>query len=429
MQHPSPLTIAQHETIYRDKLSGRCLRESAKEQHCSYGCARKWWRIGRDLGLEGLRRTGRTRIAPGVLSTFDPLIAERALYWKCQHPKRGPVRILQDMTDDTLLTGYRLPKRSALADFFHCACPELLQPRKPQPVAPERPRYVHERWQMDGKENIRLQDGMIATTLDIREPVACVFLGSFAHAVQTDKAWRKLTVRETQADLRSVFAEFGLPVGLQTDREQLYGQPANEAFPSLFTLWLVGLGVQHHFGRPNQPTDQPQVERGHRTLFDWMEQPEPPRSLTTLQMDLNVARHMHNAVLPSQAGDCQGRIPLHVHPEVLQPHRPYHPSAELDLFSLERVEHFLGQFSWQHKVSSVGQVSVQGYRYGIGSAHAGKIVDVRFDPEDRHLIFSDAQNAQELKRCPIQGLDIATITGLDMPLPICAQPIQLSFPF
>jgi len=282
---------------------------------------------------------------------------------------------------------------------------------------------------MDGKEHVALQDGTIATVLDVREPVACIFLGSFAHAVQTEKHWRKLTLRETQDDLRAVFTEFGLPVGVQTDRENLYGRPATEAFPTLFTLWLVGLGIQHHFGRPNHPTDQPHVERGHRTLFDWMAQPDPIANLATLQTDLDAARYKHNAVLPSQAGDCQGRIPLQVHPKVLQVQRPYHPTAELNLFSLARVDQFLSQFTWQYKVSTVGQIPIHDYPYSVGMTQASKTIDVRFDSRTREFVFSDAQSTQEIKRHPARGLDVATITGLDTSILIEPHHVQLSFVF
>lgn len=429
MKSRMPLTVGERESIYRETLNGQPLAELAEEHRCSYACARKWWRIGRAQGLDGLRRIGRSRSAAGLLSTCDRLVAERALYWKRLHPKRGPTRILQDMADDERLAGQRLPHRSTLAAFFSVACPELLQKRQPPPERPQRARHVHECWQIDSKENIRLADGTIATVLDVREPLACFFLGSHAHLVQTEKAWRKLTLRETQNDLRSVFTAFGLPEGLQTDREHLYGQPPAEGFPSLFTLWLMGLGIRHHFSRPRQPTDQPQVERGHRTLCDWMAQPEPSLNLQHLQSDLEQARHMHNEVLPSWAGDCQGRAPLHVHPEVWQARRPYHPSAELDLFSLERVDQFLAQFIWPHKVSVSGQVSVQGHQYSVGIAHRGEPVDVHFDPTDRHLVFSDAASGQELKRRPIYGLDIVTITALIIPPAPTKQPLQLSFAF
>jgi hypothetical protein len=423
------LTVAQRETIYREKLEGHSLKELAQEQHCSGSCSRKWWRIGRDHGVDGLHRTRHPRSAPVVLSSFDPRVAEHALCLKHQHPKRGATRILHDLANDLTLTGHTLPRRSSLTEFFHRMCPELLHSYHRQPPAPPRAYHVHELWQMDGKEHIVLQDGTIATVLDVREPVACVFLGSMAHAVQTEKHWRKLTLRETQGDLRAVFTEFGLPVGIQTDRENLYGRPAREAFPTLFTLWLVGLGIQHHFGRPNQPTDQPQVERGHRTLFDWMAQPTPTQNLAALQADLDSARHKHNAVFPSQAGDCHGGIPLQVHPEVLQVRRPYHPAAELTLFSLTRVDEFLSQFIWQYKVSVTGQMAIHDHPYGIGTAYAGQTIDVRFDPKTREFIFSDAQTAQEVKRHPARGLDVPTITGLNAPMPAEHQPLQLSFAF
>jgi hypothetical protein len=61
--------------------------------------------------------------------------------------------------------------------------------------------------------------------------------------------------------------------------------------------------------------------------------------------------------LPS-AGNCHGRIPFQAHPEVLQIQRPYHVSAELTLFALARVDHFLSQFIWRYKVSDARQIPI-----------------------------------------------------------------------
>ena len=422
------LTVAEREAIYCGKLNGKRLQDLADELSCSLGCARKWWRVGREHGLDGLRHSKRKRSATGALSHFDPLVAEQALYWKRQHPKRGPTRILVDMERDPALDGLALPKRTSLADFFRQACPELLQKRQPRPSRPPSARHVHELWQVDGKEAIRLADGTIATEFEVREPVACVCLGAIAHAVQTAKAWRKLDLREVQADLRQVFTEFGLPVGLQTDREKVYGRPPTEAFPTLFTLWLVGLGINHYFGRPKQATDQAHVEREHRTLFDWLERPQPLANLQELQVELGEARQMHNHVLPSDAGDCHGCPPVKAHPEVLHPLRPYHPSAELALFSPDRVDHFLAKFTWSYKVSEVGQFNILKRPYSVGTAHAGERVDVRFDPQDRHFVFSEAETGITIKRCPAKGLDTAAITGLDVPSTQSGELVQLSFP-
>jgi hypothetical protein len=333
------------------------------------------------------------------------------------------------MEGEPLLEGVRMPKKSALAAFFREACPELLQQRKPRPKPPPRSTHVHELWEMDSKENIRLADGTIATVLDVREPLACCFLGSLAHEVQTEKAWRKLDLREIQADLRLVFAEFGLPVAIQTDRESVYGKPPEENFPTLFTLWLVGLGITHQFTRPGQATDQAHVERGHQTLCDWIAEPQPLANLAALQSALDEARFMHNCVLPSQAGDCQGRPPQEVHPEVKVPLRPYSSDAELALFDLQRVDQFLSRFAWPHKVSKVGQVTVGSHLYYVGITYAGQMVDVHFDPRDRHLTFHNARNGHLLRRQPIKELTIATITGLEVPPPPTRKPVQLSFPW
>jgi transposase InsO family protein len=356
-------------------------------------------------------------------------VADRALYWKRLHPKRGASRILADMEEDDVLKGSRLPKARTLAAFFHEACPELLQHREPHRPPPPRSAHVHDVWQMDAKELIRLADGGLATVLDVREPYACCFLGAFVHTVHTQNSWRKLSLHEIQADLRCVFTDFGLPCAIQTDRESVYGRPPEEVFPTLFTLWLAGLGIEHRFKRPNHVTDQAAVERGHKTLFDWIATPQPPANAQTLQADLDQARWMHNTVLPSQAGDCRGRPPQTVHPEVKVPLRPYTPSAELVLFDLGRVDHFLARFVWPHKVTRVGQVKVGSSLYYVGVAYKGQTVDVRFDPEDRHLAFYDAQDGHLLRRLPAKGLSVADITGLEVDPPHTGQPIQLSFPW
>ncbi len=427
MGNRSTLTVGEREVIYDQKSAGKHLADLAEDLHCSLGCARKWWRVGHKQGRDTLSRQ-RQGPVKGILSHFVPVVGEQVLYWKCLHPKRGASRILVDMGQDQLLAAQLLPKPSSLSAFFHVACPELLQHREPRPKALPRATYVHAVWEIDSKEYICLADGTIASVLDVREPVACCFLGSFAHAVQTEKAWRKLTLRESQADLRLVFTEFGLPNAIQTDRETGYGKPPEKIFPTLFTLWLAGLGIEHRFTRPGQATDQAHVERGHRTLFDWIEEPKPLADLVALQTAPGKALYTHNEILPSQAGDCHNRPPMTVHPEVKVPLRPYTPAAELDLFSLERVDRFLARFTWPHHVSEIGQVTVGPYAYYVGIKYAGQAVDVRFDPKDRHLPFQDAKNGQLLRRKPAKGLTVANITGLEELPPPSTIPVQLSFP-
>jgi hypothetical protein len=78
MSQRNALTVGQRETIYREKLDGHSLKELAQAQHCSESCARKWWRIGRDHGVDGLHQTKRARSAPGVLRVCESILVRQA---------------------------------------------------------------------------------------------------------------------------------------------------------------------------------------------------------------------------------------------------------------------------------------------------------------------------------------------------------------
>ena len=50
----APLTLAEKERLYAEKLRGRSLSAIAAELGCSRETARKWWRIARDHGRVSL---------------------------------------------------------------------------------------------------------------------------------------------------------------------------------------------------------------------------------------------------------------------------------------------------------------------------------------------------------------------------------------
>ena len=143
-----------------------------------------------------------------------------------------------------------------------------------------------------------------------------------------------------------------------------------------------------------------------------------------------------NAECPSRAKGCGGQPPLVAHPELLIPRRPYRPEWETALFDLTRVEAYLTQLSWARLVSQVGQVSLGGYRYGLGVAWAGQTVTIHFEPSSHQFVFT--QLRPERKRglpqpelapiqLPAQGLSVEDLTGL--PVALTQLPTrQLMFP-
>ncbi len=428
----TPLTVSEKEEIYHGKLAGQTLRALAAQVRCSAACVRKWWRVGREHGLTGLRTPRRTRATSGLLSRFAPNVAVRALYYKRLHPGWGAKRVRLELQADPLLEGCRLPTASRLAFFFKRSCPDCVAGRqKAKPaLRPLRATAVHELWQLDSQEGIALDHQLRATLCNVRDPVGAAMIASQGFEVTTPKRWRKLTFPELRSVLRTAFTEWGtLPDGVQTDNElRLAGDP-NEQFPSDLTLWLAGLGIVHRFIRPGHPRDQAQIERNHRTLDGLVLNASARQDVSHLQAALARERTLYNQASGCLASDCAGQPPLRAHPELLRPRRPYRPEWELVLFDLARVQLYLTRLALERKVSLVGQVQLGGVRYALGRTHAGKTLQIQFDAQTAQWVFREAQG-NEVARHALQGLGVAYLTGLDPTrIPPPTTPVQLTLPF
>jgi transposase-like protein len=253
-----PLTLAEKERIYLDKLRGLSIPEIAAALGCSGSTVRKWWRYARDHGRTGLQTTHPGRPATGLFSRFAPQVTIRALALKREHRRWGPKRVLVELQRDPTLTGCTLPSPSRLAVLFRTECPDCVgvhSPKQPAPLPPPRPTAVHECWQLDTQEGIHLADGHVASVCTIRDPFGAAILSSRAFDVTSSGRYRKLTWQEVRSVIRSACSEWEtLPDAIQTDNEVcLAGQPTDPA-PSQLSLWLAGLGVEHRFIRPGQPT-------------------------------------------------------------------------------------------------------------------------------------------------------------------------------
>jgi transposase len=86
MVNRQPLTFSEKKQVYEAKLKGKTLSEIATMIPCSISCSRKWWRVGQDKGLEGLKQSRHGRHPSGRLSQFAPIVSEKALELKQSHP-------------------------------------------------------------------------------------------------------------------------------------------------------------------------------------------------------------------------------------------------------------------------------------------------------------------------------------------------------
>lgn len=421
--------LSQEELAYltRRKQAGASHAEVAKDLNCSCETIRKHWRSIRRGGVK--RPPGRP--TTGILSTFPAEIRQQAIQLKHSHAHWGPNRVFAELSAQRTDPSHPLPHRSQLATLFKSACPEAVQPHTraapPEPAEPRATR-VHQRWQVDAKEKISLGDRQLATQVDILDPASAVWVTSQAFATSdTRDHWRKVTLVEIQTTVREGLARFGRPAEIQTDHEGVYAGAKQSDFPTLWQLWLIGLGIRPLFSRSGQPTDQAEVERLHRTIAELTWRNQPPQTLEDLQQQLAAGRERYNRLLPSQAAQCHGHPPLTAYPQAEYSHRPYDPDGEWDLFQLSLVEDYLAGMTWSRRADKVGVAFLGNHPYRLGRNQAHLTVRIRFLPEKREFLF-ETQAGKTLATLPAQGLDQAEITGLTPGPWQSGFPIQLPLP-
>jgi len=423
-------TPQQRWSFYERHQRDETYAEIATSAGVSKECVRYWCRRQRDGGNVVTPPGGRRK---GLLQCFAAIVRYVVLRLRLEHPRWGPDRIRHGLQKRPSLKRLRLPSASSIGRYLHQWPRFRRPPRTPQVrERPKPPTQVHQRWQIDFKMGIPLAQGQRVNLFSARDPVGEAGIGASVHpAGPAQGKPRRVTFEELRGDLRRCFTKWHtLPDEVQTDNEAVFvGQP-QDPFPSLLTLWLTGLAIAHLCIRPGRSTDNAEVERFHRTIYDYAIAGQEKVGMSGLQPFLDRRLDELNYELGSRADDCHGKPPVVAHPELLQPRRPFKPEEELALFDLKRVDAYLATLTWFRKVSKTGQVTIGAWhtRYSVGRAYAGQTVQVKFDPQDRHFVFYDA-TGNEVKRRPAKGLGLADLTGLapwpdglgiqQLPLPFC----------
>ena len=281
-------------------------------------------------------------------------------------------------------------------------------------------RDVHERWQIDFKTNIKQANGEKLTLHTVVDEYsgACIDARLLCKETVTKRRAR-VTWRETQNTLRCGFSAWGtLPQSVQTDSESTLVNRAGMDFPTDFTLWLKGLGINHTIIRTGVCTDNSEVERGHRTVNDFAVFGQEKQPVPDLQFRVHQAVRELAFELPSRAKACNGRPPAKAYPELLSAPRPYLLEQELALFDMKRIDAYLALFQWRRKVSKNGTIQLGGRRckYSVGREYAYQYVCINFIPDDRHLVFFlEHDLKQEICRLPIRTLSVYDLIGIEDP--------------
>lgn len=207
-------------------LEGQSLPAVAEAMGISYYTARKWWRVYRQEGWSGLLPKPFGPPVTGLLGHFDSLVKYVALRLKLEHPKWGPTTTLFYMRRRPSLRGLRLPKETALWEYWHRFRERLIQPqrpatKRPDPAPETEVVEVHQRWQIDFKGEVETSVGWVSP-FQVRDVVGRATLGSFVHLLGIKRKESSVSVRQVQKDLRQTFSRWGLPDEIQMDRDPVF---------------------------------------------------------------------------------------------------------------------------------------------------------------------------------------------------------------
>lgn len=172
------------------------------------------------------------------------------------------------------------------------------------------------------------------------------------------------TVRER---LTLAFRRYGMPLRMLMDNGAPWGDDRDNGF-TIFTVWLLQLGVAFSHGRPFHPQTQGKDERFHRTLKAEVLTNRNFADLAQMQSVFDTWRHKYNHHRPHQA--LAMNVPVsryRVSPRSFPERLPQIAYNECDLV---------------RKVDSTGRISFKNRTFRISKAFRGKPIAIRPTQED-----------------------------------------------
>jgi hypothetical protein len=154
--------------------------------------------------------------------------------------------------------------------------------------------------------NIQLEHGNQVDLHTVRDAFGEACIGALLFPTEeVTLRTKRVPMESVRTTLRTCFSHWHtLPEEVQTDNESTLVTSCADGFPSLFSLWLQGLGIRHQTIRPGKPTDNAEVERCHRTVYEYALVGNEALSLPKLQHVLEQAIFELNFELPSWAEGC-----------------------------------------------------------------------------------------------------------------------------
>ena len=218
-------------------------------------------------------------------------------------------------------------------------------------------RFEHEAanqlWQMDFKGHFPIAHGR-CHPLSVLDDHSRFAVGLYACA--DEKA------NTVQGHLTEVFRRYGLPQRMLMDNGAPWGSDADHPH-TIFTVWLMRLGIRVSHGRPRHPQTQGKDERFHRSLMAEVVRGNSFSGLNDCQDAFGEWIYTYNFERPHEA---LGLLP---------PISRYQVSKRAFPETLPSIEY--GDADLVRRVGDKGEVSFRGRLFKVGKAFRGYPVALR----------------------------------------------------
>ena len=409
-------TLADRQQIVVLKKAGQSHQAVADVTGWCIGTVRNVWRAFQRAGEAGLSSGKVGRPATGRLSTFHPLVRYVALRRKLERPHAGPDVILADMAIRPSLRGLPLPSSSSLGAYFSTFGQRLVTPRRHLQLPGQSSQLApvtaaHECWLLDFDEGLNWSGVGWTNVMNLTDLATGIKISSYVHPAGSAQKRHLIPWPWIQANLRLAFSRWGLPDRIRTDRDRRLVAPGEYPVPMPFTLWLVGLGIEHEIIQ--RVTQNGGVERFHRTWEGRLLDLPLGSDWQDVQDHVNYEVWRMNAVLPSRGRNCRRQPPLLVYPEARTPRRYYRRPEELRIFQLKRVEDYLSKGRWLRRTSTQGQFRFHSDLLNARKPYARQIMVITFDSETHQFQVRPAESNKVILSWRPDWLSVTAITGLD----------------
>lgn len=386
------------------KRHGLTTTQIAHELHLSRSWVKKFWRRFRQQGQAGLQlrscrpKTPPPHQTPAAVRQLIVQLKRAHRHWGAQfiqgelHRRHAPV-IPHRRTIERWLSQFpELPKRR--------------YQRWPPWPDPARATRLHQLWQMDFKVDYRFPSARHRESfLNIRDRASTLAILTYT----LPQGRTALSSQEVIEVCRQAFTRWGvLPEAIRTDHGACFCSPDADSFPTAFTLYLWGLGIEHELIPLRRPAANGGIERDQRTLSENFLADYTFQSHARLARDAQAFGQFRNRFVPSRSIRCRGQTPLAVAQQLPCHAVAYHPRWEARLFDLQRIYEHLAPLRWQRTVNSSGYLTLGCHKYYVGHSYRHQVVHLRFERATREVVGSTAR-AGDVKRWPIRGLTYAEI--------------------